>query len=203
MFSRVLKREVKKKQSVNYKLKSMVADKSDKQNAVNIHASIGSQILAASLVLIGILLGYFSLKNLELSSIGGILIIIGVILLLISFIAGGIGLSILRENGNNGVWDYSKTHLHFRIQTWLNYLVIVLFSIILFLPSAKSDELKELEKNNVLLEKSYKLDSINSLNKVRQDLLIQIIQKEVNFIKNKIDSLEKKTAFYRNDRQKY
>jgi amino acid transporter len=148
----------------------------DKRIAATVQAGIGSQLLAASLVLMGILLGYFDIKNIRFFSWAGCLLIVAIAALFISFIVAGYGLKKLRDNGNKGNWDYSKTHVNFRIQTWLNYLAIILFIFVFRLPPEKSKSEKSLEEINSHLITLIKMDSINNLEnrKLVQTLIDQL-----------------------------
>lgn len=134
----------------------------DLQNATNIHAGIASQILSASLVLIGILIGYFDLKNIDTSSGAGKAIIVAIVLLLISFISGALGLKKMRNNGGNANWDYTLTHPYFRIQTLLNFAAIVIFVFVTFSSSKSSDQEKILEKIEITLTKMATIDSMQN-----------------------------------------
>ena len=161
-------------------------EKEDLKNAVNIHAGIASQLMAASLALIGVLLGYFDLKHLALKSVWGFLIIIAVFCLLASFIICGIGLKKIRNDGINGEWDLKlqNNHWYFRLQTWLNFLAIFFFFIVfLFHPNIKSDELIQMEKTNTLIENRITLDSLNIRKSNENDKKIDSLR---NYIRNSI-----------------
>ena len=124
----------------------MAVTEDDKRVAVTIQAGIGGQIFAASLVLMGILFGYFDLRNFKFLSLPGILLFIAILALLTSTVVAGFGLKKLRNNGNNGDWDYAKTHINFRAQTWLNYVAILLFFVVFFLPPGESKNEKILDE---------------------------------------------------------
>lgn len=132
----------------------------DKRNAVIIHAGIGSQVLAASFVLLGIILGYFDVRNIGIWSPRGILLLMAIAALIFSIIIASLGLKKLRDNGNNGIWEYNKTNLNFRLQTLSTYLAVILFLIVFFIKSGPSPQEKELLKINESLKELIKLDSI-------------------------------------------
>lgn len=122
-------------------------------NSVNIHAGIGGQVLAASLVLLGIILGYFDIRNIGVISVKGILLLMAIILLFASIITGALGLKKLRDLGNRGIWRYSLTHLYFRWQTIMTFAALTLFSVVFFLKSEPSSLELESVKINANLEK--------------------------------------------------
>lgn len=132
----------------------------DQRNASAINAGISSQVLSASLVLMGVLLGYFDIKNLKFLSFSGILILLAATLLLISFIVGGLGLKTIRDKGNDGDWNTANTHGYFRTQTRLNFLAIAIFVGVFFLPSNPSEQDLKMDQININLKKIATMDSI-------------------------------------------
>ena len=133
----------------------------DKRAAASIHSGISSQLFAASLVLIGILLGLIEIKQISFASTKGILILIAILLLLLSLVSAGLGLKKIRQNGENGNWSLRAIHIYFRLQTFLNIITIILFIIILFLPDKETKEDKY-EKETIELTKSkLRYDSLN------------------------------------------
>ncbi len=144
--------------------------------AAGIHASISSQIFGASLVLIGVLIGYLDIKDIEYSSTPGILTFLSIFLLLVSTIIAGKGLQKLRDNGINGNWSLNDLHIYFRLQTLLNYISIILFLIIVFKTNGESKDEKNESKLIEIQTRQFKQDSINAIqiNKQTQLLIKQI-----------------------------
>lgn len=144
----------------------------DKRTAAGIHASISSQIFGASLVLIGVLIGYLDIKDIEYSSTPGILTFLSIFLLLLSTFIAGKGLQKLRDNGINGNWSLDGLHIYFRLQTILNYICIVLFLIIVFKTNNESKEEKfqsKLIQNQI---RQLKQDSIYAVENSKQSKLL-------------------------------
>jgi len=133
--------------------------------------------MAASLVLIGVLLGYFDIRNIEAWSVKGCCLLLAIVCLLLSIIIGAIGLKRLRDSGNNGTWDYSLTHVNFRLQTLLSFIALVLFFIIFFLKSEPSSQDKQLNRLNSAIERLIHIDSAQQVNLERSQLLIDSLLK--------------------------
>lgn len=140
-----------------------MADQDDRRNAVAIHAGIGSQVLAASLVLLGIILGYFDIRNIGIGSAKGVLLLIALTALLFSIITGSLGLKRLRDNGNRGDWEYKKTHLQFRTQTYTTFAALLLFIVVFLMKSEPSSQEIELQKINRSLTNMINADSLRVL----------------------------------------
>jgi hypothetical protein len=158
----------------------------NQRSAANIHAGISSQVFAASLVLIVVLLGYLDIKELSFSSLKGILIIVSVFLLLISLITAGIGLKKIRINGQKGNWSLESLHIFFRLQTLFNVIPIILFFIILFVP----------EKGNK--KEKYQMETIElSKLKLKYDSLIYVQLKMINEISKINNSRMDSLIFYK------
>lgn len=151
----------------------------DQRTAAGIHASISSQIFGASLVLIGVLIGYLDIKDIEYSSTPGILTFLSIFLLLVSTFIAGKGLQKLRDNGINGNWSLDSLHIYFRVQTLLNYLCIILFLIIVFKTNGESKEEIFQSKLIEIQTRQLKQDSINDLKNSEQ----------IHLLTNQIDSL--------------
>jgi len=146
-------------------------------NAVNIHAGIGGQVLAASLVLLGIILGYFDIRNIGVISLKGVLLLLAIIFLFASIITGALGLKRLRDLGNRGIWRYSYTHQYFRWQTLMTFAALLLFSIVFFLKSEPSNlELESIKMNHNLEQ----MITINSAQRIE----ISKAKLELDSIKN-------------------
>ena len=125
------------------------------------HAGISGQLLAASLVLIGILLGYFDIRNIGVISWKGMLLLIALLVLLASIIVAALGLKRLRDNGNSGVWDYSLTHCFFRAQTILAMIGLLCFITVFFMNSEQSQQDIELKKLNRNIEALIRIESVS------------------------------------------
>lgn len=145
-----------------------MATEEDKRNAVNIHAGIGSQVLAADFILLGIVLGYFDVRNIELGSTRGVLLLIAIISLIGSILIGSYGLKKLRDNGVKGDWDFNKTNINFRGQTSLTYIAVLMFIIVFLIKPGKSPQENELINTNQKLERLIHIDSLE-LQKLKQD----------------------------------
>jgi uncharacterized membrane protein YhaH (DUF805 family) len=149
----------------------------DQRNAVSIHTGISGQLMAASLVLIGVLLGYFDIRNIEAWSVKGFCLLLAIAALLVSIILGAIGLKKLRDNGNKGTWDYSLTHTHFRLQTLLSFIALILFFIIFFLKSESSSQEKQLNRLNSAMDRLIRIDSAQQVQLGRSQALIDSLLK--------------------------
>lgn len=131
----------------------------DKRNSVNIHVVIGSQVLAASFILLGIILGYFDVRNINLGSVRGVFLLIAIIFLVASILIASYGLKKLRDNGDSGTWEFSLTNLNFRLQTWLTYLAVLLFIIVFLIPPGPTPQEKQLIELNKNIKTLISLDS--------------------------------------------
>lgn len=151
----------------------------DQRTAAGIHASISSQIFGASLVLIGILIGYLDIKDIEYSSMSGILTFLSIFLLLVSTIIGGKGLQKLRDNGINGNWSLDDLHIYFRLQTLLNYLCIIFFLVIVYKTNGESQDEKFKSKLIEIQTRQLEQDSTNAIDS----------NKKTQLLIEKIDSL--------------
>lgn len=157
----------------------------DERSAASIHAGISAQIFGASLVLIGVLIGYLDIKNIEYSSFSGILTFISITLLLLSTIFAGLGLKKLRSQGTLGNWNLTDIHFYFRIQTFLNYISIVFFLIIIF----NTNNSKEDKFQKELLEIEIKKFRIDSLNTIQNNQKIQIMNSKLDSLKSSFENL--------------
>lgn len=151
----------------------------DLRAAASIHASISSQIFGASLVLMGVFVGYLDIKDIEYSSLPGILTFLGIFLLLTSTIAAGIGLKKLRDNGSNRNWLLDDLHIYFRIQTLLNYISIGLFLSVVFITNGETSNEKFQKKLIQIESRQLTLDSLNYIEN----------KKQLKILNNRIDSL--------------
>lgn len=154
----------------------------DLRAAAGIHAGISSQIFGASLVLIGVLIGYLDIKGIEYSSTEGILVFLGIFLLLVSIFFAGKGLQKIRDNGALGIWTLDDVHKYFRIQTILNLISIIIFLVIVVKTNDESSE-EKFQKKLIQIESQHlKLDSIGILTN----------QNQIKLLNSKIDSLNHK-----------
>lgn len=160
----------------------------DDINSTNIHAGIGGQVLAASLVLLGIALSFFDLRNIEIFSWRGIFLLFAIFALNLSIITGAYGLKKLRDNGKTGNWDYSSTHCYFRVQTWSTFGALVIFAIVFISGGKPSNQDLALANLNQTLAKQYVLDSLKLSKSIETnqkiDSLIKIQHRQELLLKN-------------------
>jgi len=157
----------------------------DERSAASIHAGISSQIFGASLVLIGVLIGYLDIKNIEYSSMSGILTFISIFLLLSSTIIAGLGLKKLRNQGAIGNWNLRDIHVYFRFQALLNYISIMFFLIIVFNTTNNKED--NFEKKILKIET--RKVQIDSLITIQNSQKIQILDSKLNSLKSSFENL--------------
>ncbi|WP_318641853.1 hypothetical protein [Flavobacterium ardleyense] len=157
----------------------------DERSAASIHAAISAQIFGASLVLIGVLIGYLDIKDIEYRSTSGVLTFLSIFLLLSSTIIAGLGLKKLRNQGTIGNWNLSDIHIYFRVQTFLNYISIMLFLIIVFNTNKNTDD--KFEKESLKIEtKKFKMDSLNL---IQNNQKMQILNSNLDSLKSSFENL--------------
>lgn len=166
----------------------------DNQRAsVAIHANISSQLLAASLVLIGVFLGYLDVKEIPFESTKGILIIISILILLVSIIFSGLGLKHIRDNGEKGDWTLNGLHIFFRTQTRLNYFAIILFFVVFFMKNPVSNKQIYQDKMIELMKKNFEIDSLNSKQNNMQIQALYKINSDLDSISKKVENFQRNT----------